>query len=223
MIETRIEPVGIEEIRRRLGSLEDKAPFVLANAINRALTNVRKNMGKQTAARYNITAGEVRKSIKITQADKRKLQGIVRSRASPIALVKFKVSPDRRVDYSSGRPSPEVYMASVEKGGADKPLDGNPKSFIAVMRSGHKGVFTRTGRSKGLTRQERRTVTYNSKSRADRGSRHEEIIRQNYGPSIPQMIKNEESMEVIRREAQSMLEKRIEAQIEYLLGKGAAK
>lgn len=223
MIETRIEPAGIEEIRRRLGGLEDKAPLVLANAINRALTNIRKNMGKQTEARYNITSAEVRKSIKITQASKRKQQGLVISRASPIALVKFKVSPDSRVDYSGGRPSPEVYMASVEKGGADKPLDGNPKSFIAVMKNGHKGVFTRTGRSGGLSRLERKTMVHNSKSRASRGSQHDEIIRQNYGPSIPQMIKNEQSMEVIRREAQSMLEKRIDAQIAYLLGKGAAK
>ena len=45
MIETRIEVDSIEEVRKRLGSLSNKAPSVIANAINRTTTNIKKNDG----------------------------------------------------------------------------------------------------------------------------------------------------------------------------------
>ena len=76
-----------------------------------------------------------------------------------------------------------------------KPLGGDPKSFIAIMKSGHKGVFTRTsGRSLP--------------------------IKQLYGPSVPQMIKNEKIMKAINDDANETLQKRIDAEIANLLRKG---
>ncbi len=220
MIEGRIGVAGLEEIRHRLGDLEGKAPSVLARAINRTTANIKKNMAQQASARYHVTNTDARKTIKASQANRSSLGALVASRGSPISLAKFKVSPNRPVQYSRGRPSPKVYKAEVRKGQGKDPLDGNPKSFIAVMKNGHKGVFTRTGRTDGLTRRERNTMTYNSRSRANRNSSHEDIIRENYGPSVPQMIRNEESMAFIQEDARSTLEKRLDAEISNILRKG---
>ncbi len=195
MIEVRVGACSIEEVQQRLGALGGKAPSVIANAINRTTTNIKKTMAQETAQRYNIASGEVKKTVTISRATRANLQGAAISKASPIALSKFKVSPDRKVTYSNGRPSPKVYKVSVEKGPASKPLDADPKAFIAVMKSGHKGLFRRLS-----------------------GARFP--IRQFFGPSVPQMIRNEGSLERIRQEAESTLQKRIDAEIENILRKG---
>ena len=195
MIETRIQVDNIEEVKQRLGNLSHKAPSVLANAINRTTTNIKKTMAQQTAKRYNIANGEVKKTISISKATRARLEGATISKASPIALAKFKVSPNRIVSYANGKPSPKVYKVSVEKGPASKRLDADPKAFIAVMKSGHQGLFRR--------------LTDDSLP-----------IKQLYGPSVPQMIKNDESMKNIQEEAQSTLRKRIDAEIENILRKG---
>lgn len=195
MIETRIQVDNIEEVKQRLGNLSHKAPSVLANAINRTTTNIKKTMAQQTAKRYNIANGEVKKTISISKATRARLEGATISKASPIALAKFKVSPNRTVSYANSKPSPKVYKVSVEKGPASKRLDADPKAFIAVMKSGHQGLFRR--------------LTDDSLP-----------IKQLYGPSVPQMIKNDESMKNIQEEAQSTLRKRIDAEIENILRKG---
>ena len=196
MIEARIEVEGsIEEVQKRLGNLSHKAPSVIANAINRTTTNIKKTMAQETTQRYNITSGEVKKTITVNRATRANPQGAVISKASPIALSKFKVSPNRKVTYSKGKPSPKVYKVSVEKGPASKPLDVDPKAFIAVMKSGHQGLFRRKTDS-SLP------------------------IKQLFGPSVPQMIKNDGSMERIQAEAESTLQKRIDAEIENILRRG---
>ena len=195
MIETRIEVDNIEEVKKRLGNLSHKAPSVIANAINRTTTNIKKTMAQETARRYNVTSGEVKKTITISRATRENPQGAAVSKASPVALAKFKVSPNRRVTYTDGKPSPKVYKVSVEKGPASKPLDVDPKAFIAVMKNGHQGIFRRKTES-SLP------------------------IKQLFGPSVPQMIKNDESMERIQAEAENTLRKRIDAEIENVLRRG---
>ena len=112
-----------------------------------------------------------------------------------IELSKYKVSPKTPVRYRGKSRSPRVYKAGVKKDGGIKPLDGDPKSFVAVMKSGHVGVFTRK----------------NGKSLP---------IKQLYGPSVPQIVKNEDIMSKINKEASETLQKRIDAEINNILRKG---
>lgn len=224
MIKMRIEVDGIGEMRERLGSLSHKAPSAMAAAINRTTADIKKTMAREAAKRYNITSGEVKKTITISKATRSEPQGAAISRASPIALSKFKVSPNRKVAYTSkGRPSPKVYKASVLKGPATKPLNTDPKAFIAVMKSGHKGVFQRTGRWKaaeGNASWAKRTRQYHYIKRGGRNpnSKHNEIIEEKFGPAVPWMIGK--SMDLIQEEAKSTLQKRMEAEIEKILRKG---
>lgn len=46
------------------------------------------------------------------------------------------------------------------------------------------------------------------------------LIQQLYGPSVPQMIKNEKIMKAINDDANETLQKRIDAEIANLLRKG---
>ena len=164
MIVSEIKVSGIEDVEKRLGNMKKNAPTVVSRAINRAIQNVKKNMGKETSERYFITSGEVKKTVNVTKATKSRLQAAAISQGAGIALSKFKVNPKTPVRYRGASRSPKVYRAGVKKAGGVKPLDGNPKSFVAVMKSGHVGVFSRTS-AKSLP------------------------IKQLYGPSVPQMVK----------------------------------
>lgn len=195
MIIQKVEVTGIEDVERRLGNLKAKAPTVVSRAINRAVSNVQKNMAKETSSKYYISSGDVKKTLRLVKASKSSLKAAVISNGPGIALSKFKVNPGTVVRYRGKSRSPKVYKAGVEKAGGVKPLNGNPKAFIAVMKSGHKGVF-------------------------ERESGDSLPIKQLYGPSVPQMIKNEEIMKVINDDANETLQKRIDAEIANLLRKG---
>ena len=192
MIEMKVEVDNVQEVKKRLGVLCNKAPSVIANAINRTVTNVKKNMAQETVQRYYTTSTEVKKTIKTSRATKTNLSGAAISRASPIALSKFKVSPNRPINYSRGKVSPNVYKVSEKKGEERNPLNVNPKAFIAVMGSGHKGVFRRES-SAAMP------------------------IKQLFGPSVPQMLKNAQIMGRVQEEAKNTLKKRIDAEIENIL------
>ena len=46
MIYSEIKVTSVEEIQARLGKFKIQTPLVLSRAINRAIQNVKKNMGK---------------------------------------------------------------------------------------------------------------------------------------------------------------------------------
>lgn len=195
MIYTEIKVSSTAEIQKRLGAFKSKTPLVLSRAINRAIQNVKKNMGKETSALYYISSGDVKKTVNIVKATKGSLKAAAISSGGGIALSKFKVSPGTPVRYRGSKRTPNMYRAGVKKAGGMKPLDGDPKSFVAIMKSGHVGVFTRT-------------------------SGHSLPIKQLYGPSVPQIVKNEDIMSKINKEANETLQKRIDAEINNILRKG---
>lgn len=195
MIYSEIKVGSVEEIQRRLGNFKAKTPLVLSRAINRAISNVKKNMGKETSALYFISSSDVKNTVRIVKSSKSSLKAVAISSGGGIALSKFKVSPKTPVRIRGKSRSPRVYRAGVKKDGGVKPLDGNPKAFVAVMKSGHVGVMERkTGKSLP--------------------------IKQLYGPSVPQIVKNEKIMTKINKEASETLQKRIDAEINNILRKG---
>lgn len=201
MIEANIEisDADIRAIRERLGHLGDKTPNVLSRAINRTVSNIKTEMKRDTAKKYNILNRDVGATLTERKATSKELFGYVKSTGAVIPLSKFKVSPQRLVSYDDGEPNPSHYSAAVLKGGALKALTHRPKAFVAVMPNGHGGVYERTGKK-----------TRNGK----------ELIAQRFGPSVPHMLKNEYIIREIKSKAQSTLQKRIDAEINYILSKG---
>ena len=96
MIVSEIKVSGIEDVEKRLGNMKKNAPTVVSRAINRAIQNVKKNMGKETSERYFITSGEVKKTVNVTKATKSRLQAAAISQGAGIALSKFKVNPTKK-------------------------------------------------------------------------------------------------------------------------------
>lgn len=196
MIHEEIRVTGIDEIEKKLGNLKKKAPTILCRAVNRASEKARTEAKREVSEKYFISQKNVLKTIRLAKASNATLSAKLTSKGGPIALSKFKISPRRHVSRTKkGKASPSVYKASVERAGGLKPLSGNPKAFFAVMGSGHEGMMERVS-SRRLP------------------------LKQLYGPAVPSMIKNEEVMRNIQKEAADTLEKRIDAEINNILQGG---
>jgi len=190
----------LSEIRKKLGKLQEKAPIALYRSINDAASTARTETKKAISKRYNISPNkEVLPTLSISKANRKKLWATLKSKGAPIALTKFKVSPTgraRRLKRGKGY-SPPVYKADVKKDTGERELNGDPKAFIAVMKSGHKAVMERISR-KGKSLP----------------------LKQLYGPAVPSMMKNDEAMEQIEEAANTELQKRLDHHIQYILQKG---
>lgn len=127
----------LEDVQRRLGEMEKKAPNVISSALNRALTNVASNVSKEVRQDYNIKAADIKSTLEKTRASKANLSAIVRSRGNLIPLDRFKVSPKK---VSPKRKTP--IKIAVKKTGM-KPLGG---AFVADI-SGIK-VFKRQSKKR---------------------------------------------------------------------------
>ena len=225
MIEANIEisRSDIKEIKRRLGAFEDKTPDVLSRAINRTVASIKTELKREVAKHYRIAQKDVAVTHNDKKATSKQLYGCVESKGTVIPLLKFSVSPMRTVTYNDyGEPNPSHYSAAVFKGHGLIPLDHNPKAFVAIMSNGHGGIFERTGRWKS-ERHSKQTREANRGPNERAHSKHNEIIKELMGPSVPQIIKNKDVIATIRDKAESTLHKRIDAEINYILSKGAAK
>lgn len=186
-------------IKRKLGVMSDKAPSVMYNVINRVASNVRKNISKFVLKRYIIKSEDVKKTVTISKRpSKADPTAIITSKGELIPLIKFRVKADTPIKK---RPQPD-YKAKVLK---KSKLSVSRHSFVQQMPSGHIGIFRRKLISKELG------------SIVKGGKEKFKAIRELYGPSVPEMVGNEEVWKLIEKDAISMRDKRLEHEIKRLL------
>lgn len=201
MIVQNIEIANVQEVKLRLGSLKSKAPTVMCRAVNDAVSKAFTETKRSIAHDYHITQKNVAPHIQKIKANKSSLKGAISAKGERISLYKFK--------FKNGNP----ISAAVLGENGPKQLNGDPKAFIAVMKNEHEGIFVR----KGLYKKKRKKMEYGKKRKVNA---HNEQIRQLFGPSVPQMMKNETVMDHIRAEASETLQRRLEHHINYILQKG---
>lgn len=176
----------MERAARMLAHIPEGAPKAVSRALNRASVTAKNEMARKAREKYYVKQRDLTTTIKINKAAPDSLTAEVKSEGKAIALSKFKINPSRP---QPGRRAP--IAARVKRGGGGAIGSG----FVARMRSGHIGVFTRAGR--------RRLP-----------------IKERYGPSVPQMLGNEEVMEHAGNKASEMFEKRLDHEIDHILEVG---
>jgi hypothetical protein len=127
----------LNDVERRLGRFSRRAPNALSNAINRGVTNINSNVKKVVRKEYNIKAGDIQQTLRVSRSTRSSLSGDVKSSGSPIGLDKFKVSPKT---VNPRRKTP--IKVGVKKGNLEKVLG----AFVADI-NGTK-VFQREGKSR---------------------------------------------------------------------------
>lgn len=127
----------LKRVQQQLGELQHKAPNVIANALNRSISNIKANIPKEVRKDYHVKSSDVKDTLKVFKASASRLQGEVKATGKLIGLEKFKISPDN-VDP---RRKKQLKIA-VKKDGTKQILG----AFIASIQG--KKVFKRDGKSR---------------------------------------------------------------------------
>ena len=179
----------MEQARRMLTSVAKGMETALARAANRTAQGTKTQMVRHARARFDITAGDVRKTLWVKKAKVGgNAESEVVSRGRPTPIKRFKVTP-KAPSAGQGKSPSRRRRVRISVGKKSVVLD---RAFVARMRSGYVGVF-----------QRRR-----------RGS-----LRQLYGPSTPQMLRSKAVTQAIEATARDRFKRELAHQVEWILKK----
>lgn len=200
MIEVHAENFG--ELSRMLESIPSDAEKVLERSMNRGLDAAKTRAYRGVSQVYDITQAELKSNsrfwIKRAVKSNDQIIGYIKYTGGKIPLYKF--STNKR--NARGLP----VAVKVRKESRTTALES---AFVAIMPSGHIGIFERM---QGEYSEKRRDRT---KDR--RKTKFSEQIEEKYGPSLPEMLEEENVMETMQDEVQEIVNKRVLHEVERLL------
>lgn len=173
---------------------------VLVRSLNKTITGVRTDAVTEIRKEITPKAKIIRDTFKLQRANYATMAASVKSTGWPIPLIDYKARAVKRgvtfqVRQSAGR--------SLLPGG-----------FIAVMTSGHKGVFWREYRDTHHAGIVKKKVRYGALP-----VRYRLPIRQRYGPAVPSVMESDKVMKPILKKAGNRLSKEIDHQLEFEISK----
>lgn len=123
---------------RAFQQLKDRAPIAIARALNRAGASAKTVMVREVAKDLGTKAGDIRDRIGIMEALAHRLQVTLTASSKRIPLIDFRA---RGPEPSRGKGR---GVSARLPGGVGR----YPHAFIATLKSGHRGVFQRTSKSR---------------------------------------------------------------------------
>ncbi len=130
--------VDTSDTERAFDRLVAFAPHALVRALNRGIDSAKAAMVGEVAADTGLKVTEVRKRMWVSHAREDHLIATVEASPQPIPLIVYGAMGP----YPSRGKGAGVVVRF--KGGAGR----YPRAFLAVMRSNHRGVFTRVRRGR---------------------------------------------------------------------------
>jgi hypothetical protein len=195
---------NLNEYLAKMRQLAKEVPEkAVVRALNRTAEMARTDASRELQNKgYKLKARVIKDAIRIEPAKAGKLTATLAVKRKPIPLI----------EYSARQTAAGV---SVLVQGQRKIING---AFIAVMPTGHKGVFTR---SAAKTRKPNKKLKHLANGRHVVSSSGLPI-RQLYGPSIGGAYSNERVQDSVRRKVAENFAKRLKVEIERLKRERAA-
>lgn len=203
---TPVSALTLEKAEVMLRGVSGGANKAIKSAMQRAVSKLKTNTSKAVRERYAISASVAKSSpsIRYTIGDGVSVE--IAWKGGRIQLSKFHGSSSspawdtsRFVTIPKGEKWIQVHPGKEAKGHVLTSTGAQPltNSFVAHFRSGHTGIFERTG------------------GRTGTGT---EKISEKMGLSVPQMVGNDEVYENISTSTLETLEERLNHEILRLLG-----
>lgn len=199
MISITIDEKALKTARELFADSPKVVRIAAAKAINRVNTAVQKEVSKAIRKNYEISAKNIKKGFKLKRATAGQPMGAVISRGTPTLITHFKLKPD-----------PTKMMAALRNGAiASKsvgPISVKVKkgsSFVPV-----RGLFIQKSSRSGYAGAMQRYV------------KSAYPLHIPYGPSVPQMFGNEETLAELIPVAEEVLNDRFlhEITVRYMKG-----
>lgn len=200
-----IDQAQIDHINIMLHQAPEKARRVYRNAFNRGLEAARTQAAEEIRQRYDITSGNLRpyQNIRLKMAAQSgpDIVGEINFSGAKIPLYRFNPSPKTRtytaryVNGIGGWRITTAVSAADNKG----QMIRRRAAFIATFKSGHTGIFARTG---GTT------------------SSGKDKIREYFGYSVADMLDYLPAREAIEKKTAETVEKRLDHELLRVLSEG---
>lgn len=190
MIQLSISNASLERVMSDLAAVQRDFPQAIARAVNRTMDGMRTDAVQETRKKYFVSAKDVRASISFRKAGAGNLMGAMVSKGKRHSLADYQLSPSTP---RAGK-HPQLKGAVKREGGL-KPLG---PAFLVKRSGGRYFPFYRVG--------------------SGAGSRYKGI-QSLISPSMPQLIKNEETVKAMEQGAEERFTKRVEHEISLILGK----
>lgn len=194
-ISVEVDPRQLAALERMLGGVRGGLPRVAARAVNKVARGARTRVVRAVAGRVAVKQGELRRrNVTLKTANYKHLSAHLRISGARIPVIRFGARQTRRgVSYR------------IEKRGSRRKVR---RAFIATMRSGHRGVFTRD------PLWEHRYPRGRSS-----GRKHGLPITELRGPSVPEVVRDaaELGRRVLDRELRRKLRTEVATQGRLLI------
>ena len=205
---------ALEQAERLLEGIPDGIERALSGAIRRATAHMQSVSKKAVRERYAISAANIRaeESVTVAYTYQNGVQAYVHFAGNRIPLYRFDGARPAQPTYDTSRLVPVMLGTDADGEGKWRMVhpgaaayghvlkSTSPKqfqnAFVAKMANGHIGIFEHTG---GMT-----------------GNDLDEI-EELYGPSVPQMLGNQEVAEQLTGEAMESFEKNLDQYVYALL------
>ena len=189
-IDIQISDEAIRRANVALDRLKSLFPRVLPRVINRTMDGLRTDAVRETTEKYFVKAKDVRASLSFRKATAGNLMGAMVSKGKRHSLADYKLTPS--TPSPGKRPS---VKGAVKKAGGLKPLS---RAFLVKRAGGRYFPYYRIG------------------YRSDNRQRAE--IRSYISPSMPQIVKNEETVRAMELGAEERFTKRLNHEIMRAIG-----
>ena len=205
---------ALDWAERMLEGIPNGIEKAINSAINRATAHLRSTSTKAVRERYAISAANVRaeENVSVAYTYQNGVQAYVHFSGQRIPLFRFDGARPAQPTSDESRLVPVMLGLHANDEGKWRLVHPGTSAyghvlkstsphqfqfaFVAKMGSGHTGIFERTG---GMT------------------SRSKDEIEELYGPSVPQMLGNQEIAEKLTDEAMKSFEKNLDQYVYALL------
>ena len=202
-ITVRMNPIQVDEVMKAVGHLPGVASLVQKRAINTAIKGAKTNMSKKVRQILTISKTNLDKYISTTLANDVHLKGVLRIDKKDTGALRMGYFKNLKQLNAGARV--KVYKS--------KPAQMIPGSFVATMRSGHKGMWRREYDTKLHVG---RPV---NKPWARFPMKYSLPIRPIFGPKLGTIVEDHSVYPEVVKEANERLLKEMDRELKYALSK----
>lgn len=136
LIDIRLDPESVKNVKEKLQGTEKKIPAVIKNALNATAKKTKKDLASRAQARYTIKTAKFNKNIKRQNASVSKLEAklIVSGRANPLENFQYRKNTRRLGAKARGKVDSNLKELISTSGG---------RAFVVTFSSGHTAIAQR--------------------------------------------------------------------------------
>lgn len=199
-----VNKADLLEVKRMMSGIKGGYAAVVSGAMNDTLKGMKTDVKAEIRKDSTVKAAAITKSISTVKASKMRISAAFRSKGKFVSLINY-----------SNRSTKKGVSVQVSKKGPRKVWES---AFIATMKSGHKGIFSRDKPPYRTKRSNK--LPWKRISRESRwGKKIRLQIHELFGPRIPGLLGKDPIMKPVLSKAGERMKKNLDKRLKFEMSK----